>query len=317
MVKWLVAGVGDIARKRVIPAILAEPRSSLAGVVTRNAAKAQAYPGVRAWSTLEAALQESAVDAVYVALPVAMHAQATIASLDAGIHVLCEKPMAMSFAQAQSMVIAAQKSGRLFGVSYYRRLYPKLIRARQLIAEGAIGQPVLAEANCHGWLESQERAWLRDPAMAGGGPLYDIASHRIDALNFLFGRPRRATGITSNAVHAMGVEDSATVVLQFDGGIHGIIDVRWNSRVPRDQFRIVGTEGEIGLDPLNGPELRVAGHVETLPAHANVHYPLVENFVDAVVNNLSSAALASPGDQAKWVDWVLEQVMRERQRNKE
>jgi predicted dehydrogenase len=218
--------------------------------------------------------------------------------------------MAMSFAQAQSMVIAAQKSGRLFGVSYYRRLYPKLIRARQLIAEGAIGQPVLAEANCHGWLESQERAWLRDPALAGGGPLYDIASHRIDALNFLFGRPRRATGITSNAVHAMGVEDSATVVLQFDGGIHGIVDVRWNSRVPRDQFRIVGTEGEIGLDPLNGPELRVAGHVETLPAHANVHYPLVENFVDAVVNNLSSAALASPGDQAKWVDWVLEQVMR-------
>ena len=62
MVKWLVAGGGDIARKRVIPAILAEPRSSLAGVVTRNAAKAQAYPGVRAWPTLEAALQESAVE---------------------------------------------------------------------------------------------------------------------------------------------------------------------------------------------------------------------------------------------------------------
>ncbi|MGB9031694.1 MAG: Gfo/Idh/MocA family oxidoreductase, partial [Acidobacteriaceae bacterium] len=153
MMKWLVVGVGDIARKRVIPAILAEPRGSLAGVVTRNAAKAQPYPGVRAWSTLEAALQESAADAVYIALPVAMHAQATIASLAAGIHVLCEKPMAMSFAQAQSMVFAAQKSGRLFGVSYYRRLYPKLIRARQLIAAGAIGQPVLAEADCHGWLE--------------------------------------------------------------------------------------------------------------------------------------------------------------------
>jgi len=310
MVKWLLAGVGDIARKRVIPAILAEPRSKLAGVVTRHPPKAQAYPGVRAWPTLEAALQESGVDAVYIALPVAMHAQAAIASLDAGIHVLCEKPMAMNFAQAQSMVGAAQESGRLFGVSYYRRLYPKLIRARQLIAEGAIGQPVLAEANCHGWLESEERGWLRDPAMAGGGPLYDIASHRIDALNFLFGRPRRATGITSNAVHAMGVEDSATVVLQFDGGIHGIVDVRWNSRIPRDQFRVVGTEGEIGLDPLNGPELRLAGHIETLPAHTNVHYPLVANFVDAVVNNLSSAALASPGDQAMWVDWVIEQVMR-------
>ena len=62
----------------------------------------------------------------------------------------------------------------------------------------------------------------------------------------------------SNAVHRMGVEDSATVLMQFPGGVHGIVDVRWNSRVARDQFRIIGEDGEIGLDPLNGPELRVA-----------------------------------------------------------
>jgi predicted dehydrogenase len=307
MVRWLVAGVGDIARKRVIPAILAEPRSSLAGVVTRNPEKAEAYPGARAWPTLEAALAENTIDAVYIALPVVLHAQATIASLAAGIPVLCEKPMAMRYAEAQSMVAAAQHSGRLFGVSYYRRLYPKLIRAKQLIAEGAIGQPVLAEANCHGWLESEERAWLRDPALAGGGPLYDIASHRIDAMNFLFGRARRATGIASNALHKMGVEDSATVLMQFDGGIHGIVDVRWNSRIPRDQFRVIGTEGEMNLDPLNGPDLRTAGGVESLPTDGNVHYPLIENFVDALEGK---APLASPGDQAMGVDWVIEQVTR-------
>jgi len=307
MIRWLVAGIGDIARKRVIPAILAEPRSSLAGVVTRNPAKAEAYPGTRAYPSIEAVLSEGGMDAVYVALPVAMHAKATIAALQAGIPVLCEKPMAMNFAEAQTMVAAAGQSGRLFGVSYYRRLYPKLIRARHLIADGVIGQPVLGEANCHGWLESEERAWLRDPALAGGGPLYDIASHRIDAMNFLFGPPRQATGITSNAVHNLGVEDSATVLMQFDGGVHGIVDVRWNSRVPRDQFRVVGTEGDINLDPLNGPELRVAGRIETLPTHANVHYPLIENFVDALEGK---AALASPGDEALKVDWVIEQVMR-------
>ena len=88
------------------------------------------------------------------------------------------------------MVAEARASGRLLGVSYYRRLYPKLIRAKQLIAEGAIGQPLLAEANCHGWLEIEGREWLSDPALAGGGPLYDTASHRIDAMNFLFGKVR-------------------------------------------------------------------------------------------------------------------------------
>ncbi len=206
MVNWLVVGVGDIAKKRVIPAILAEPRSNLYGVVTRDARKADAYPGTAAWATLDAALQDDAIDAVYISSPVVMHAEQTISALRAGKHVLCEKPVAMHYAQAQEMAAAGRVSGKLFGVSYYRRLYPKLIRAKELIAQGAIGQPVLAEANCHGWLESEERGWLRHPEMAGGGPLYDIGSHRIDAMNFLFGKPQRATGLLSNAVHAMAVE---------------------------------------------------------------------------------------------------------------
>lgn len=309
-IRWVLAGVGDIARKRVIPAILSEPRSSLAGVVTRHPTKAQAWPGVRAWPTIQAALEAGAADAVYIALPVALHASAAMACLQARIPVLCEKPMAMNLAEARRMVRAAAKSGTVLGVAYYRRLFPKILRAKQLIAEGAIGQPVLAEGNCHGWLESEERAWLRDPALAGGGPLYDIASHRIDAMNFLFGAPRRAAGIRSNAVHALAVEDSATMTIQYDGGIHGIVDVRWNSRVKRDQFRIIGTEGEINLDPLSGPELRIADHVEMLPTHANVHYPLIENFVDVLVSG--APALACSGEQAMQTDWVIERVMRAR-----
>ncbi len=306
MVNWLVVGVGDIAKKRVIPAILAEPRSRLYGVVTRDARKAEAYPGTVAWATLDAALQDGTIDAVYISSPVAMHAEQTIAALRAGKHVLCEKPVAMNYAEAEQMAAVGRASGKLFGVSYYRRLYPKLIRVKELIAQGAIGQPLLAEANYHGWLESEERAWLRDPALSGGGPLYDVGSHRIDAMNYLFGRPQRATGLLSNALHTMPVEDSATVMMEYAGGIHGMVDVRWNSRVTRDQFRVIGTEGEINLDPLNGPELRIAGRVEMLPTHANVHYPLVENFVAAV---LDGAPLACPGDEAIQVDWVTEQVM--------
>lgn len=308
MVNWLVVGVGDIAKKRVIPAILAEPRSRLYGVVTRDARKADAYPGTAAWATLDAALQDDTIDAVYLSSPVVMHAEQAIAALRAGKHVLCEKPVAMNYDEAEQMAAAGLASGKLFGVSYYRRLYPKLIRAKELIAQGAIGQPLLAEANYHGWLESEERAWLRDPALAGGGPLYDVGSHRIDAMNFLFGKPQRATGLLSNALHAMPVEDSATVMMEYDGGIHGIVDVRWNSRVTRDQFRVIGTEGEIDLDPLNGPELRVAGRVEMLPTHANVHYPLVENFVAAV---LDGAPLACTGEEAIWVDWVTGMAVRD------
>ena len=278
-VNWVVAGIGDIARKRVIPAIQSETRSRLYGFVTRTPAKAAAYAGAKTWPSVEDAVADSAVDAIYIALPVALHASAAITALRAGKHVLCEKPMAMDFAEAERMVAEGQSSGRLFGVSYYRRLYPKLLRAKQLIAEGAIGRPLLAEANCHSWLEIAGREWLVDPALSGGGPLYDIASHRIDAMNFLFGKPERACGLLSNAVHRIAVEDSATVLMQFTGGVHAVVDVRWNSRVPRDQFRIIGENGGINLDPLNSPELRLrselpaADRTELLPPHANLHFP--------------------------------------------
>ena len=92
------------------------------------------------------------------------------------------------------------------------------------------------------------------------------------------------------------------------------IDVRWNSRIPRDQFRIIGEEGEINLDPLNGPELcvttRSESRVEHLLPHANLHYPLVENFVDTVLAD-DPTRLACPAEQGAWVDWVIEQVVGE------
>jgi 1,5-anhydro-D-fructose reductase (1,5-anhydro-D-mannitol-forming) len=310
---WVLAGIGDIARKRVIPAIQTEQRSAMYGFVTRDAAKAAAYEGARAFKSVEEAVADPQVDVLYIALPVAMHADAAIIALRAGKHVLCEKPMAMHYAEAERMVAEGVASGRVFGVAYYRRLYPKLQRAKQLIAAGAIGQPVLAEGNCHGWLESEERAWLRDPAMAGGGPLFDIASHRIDVMNFLFGRAESVTGIMSNSLHKLAVEDSATVLMRFAGGVHGVVDVRWNSRIARDQLRVIGTEGEIGLDPLNGPELRLTTQtgtvVEVLPPHTNIHYPLIENFVDAALVN-DPGRLGCPAAQAAWTDWVIEQVVR-------
>jgi len=310
MIHWMVIGIGDITGRRVIPAILEESRSRLQAILTRDPKKAAAYPGVQVFTSLEDALQSSSVDAVYVASPVYLHAPQTIACLRAGKQVLCEKPTAMNYAEAQSMVGAAHSNRRLFAVAYYRRLFPKLLRAKQLIAEGAIGQPVEAESNCHSWLSAdgpdRVRNWMLDPAMAGGGPLYDIACHRIDAMNFLFGEPSRATGFLSNAVHPLAVEDSATVLIQYPGGIHATVDARWNSRVKRDQFRVVGTDGEMNLDPLSGPILRVGRAEESLPTHPNVHFPCIENFVAAI---LDGAPLACPGDEAIWTDRVTEVLL--------
>jgi 1,5-anhydro-D-fructose reductase (1,5-anhydro-D-mannitol-forming) len=308
MLNWIVIGIGDISIRRVIPAILAEPRSRLYGLVTRDPAKAAPF-NTRAWTTLDEALADPAVNAVYIATPVFLHAPQSIQSLRAGKHVLCEKPMAMNAAEARSMVKAAEEAGRTLGVAYYRRMYPKIQRAKQLLASGVIGKTVLAELTCHAWLDENEseRNWLIDPVKAGGGPIYDIASHRIDVLNFFFGQPLRVSGHLSNAVHHYAVEDNATIMIDYADGVRGIVDVRWHSKVKRDECRIRGTEGEMELSPLNGPELVFPGGDENLPPHANLHYPMIENFVDAV---LGKAPLLSSGASSYWTDWVIEQAQR-------
>lgn len=314
MVQWLVVGIGDITTKRVIPAIQLEPRSELYGVVSRERPKGQRY-AERVWEDLDEALRDSIaaskIDAVYVATPVFLHARQTIAALRAGKHVLCEKPAAMNYDQASAMALAARETKRILGIAYYRRMYPKLHRAKQLIAAGAIGRPVLAEINCHDWFNAEdgERQWLLDPAQAGGGPLFDTASHRIDVLNFLFGNPVSASGHRSNVVHQAAVEDSATVLIEYPKGVRGIVDARRHSRVPRDEFRIVGTDGEIDLTPLSGPELTYPGGSENLPPHPNLHYPCVENFIHAVMDG---GHLYASGESSIWTDWVTEQVLRNR-----
>jgi predicted dehydrogenase len=308
MIRWLAVGIGDIAVKRVIPAILSEPRSKLEGLVTHDPAKAARY-GVPSWISLDAALEAVHPDAVYVATPVALHAAQSIAALRAGAHVLCEKPMALNHADASGMVTVAHETGRTLGIAYYRRMYPKIERARALIEAGAIGRPVFAEATCHSWFypEDGARAWLIDPKLAGNGPLRDIASHRIDVLAYLFGPARRVTGHLSTLVHPTAVEDNATVLAEYASGMRGMVDVRWHSHVARDEFRIRGTDGELELTPLNGPEIVWPGGSEQLPPHANFHYPMVEDFVSAI---LEGRQPRSSGETALETERVMDEAAR-------
>jgi 1,5-anhydro-D-fructose reductase (1,5-anhydro-D-mannitol-forming) len=305
LVNWLVVGLGDVATKRVLPAILADSRSRLAGIVTRKSEKAMAY-GVSSWRKLETALLACDADAVYIATPVFLHGPQTIASLRSGRHVLCEKPTAMTYAEACSMRDEALMTGRKFGVAYYRRMYPKVDRAKTLIESGSIGQPFMAEATLHDWVQPRDAAdWRFHSSLSGGGPLYDVASHRIDLMNYIFGRPGRAEGFRSTLVQAITVEDNATIVIEYDCGVRSIVDVRWHSRIFRDEFRIRGTHGELMLTPLNDPVLVFPGGRETLPAPENPLCECVADFVSAVLND---SPMRSRGETAIVTDWITEQA---------
>ncbi len=311
MLGWAVVGVGDITRKRVFAALRDEPRSRLHCAVSTNPERARPYcqeHGVeRIYPTLDEALADPKVDAVYVATPVYLHRPQTLAALAAGKHVLCEKPTALRPAEAEEMIAAAKNAQRRLGVAFYRRMYPKVRHARRLIEEGRIGRVTLVWAAAHNWFDAEalvHRNWFLDPKKSGGGPLMDIGCHRIDMLNFLFGEPRVTGAVVGRQVHDYAVEDAATVTLEYPGAIRVVLDVRWNSHINRDEFRIIGTKGEIDLTPLNGAECRILGDKEEMLAmgpHANLHYPMIENFVSAVLDGselVSSGETALPTDRA-------------------
>ncbi len=108
-------------------------------------------------------------------------------------------------------------------------------------------------------------------------------------------------------MHHYAVEDNATVMIEYENGVRGIVDVRWHSKINRDECRIRGTEGEMEMSPLNGPDLIYPGGRESLPAHPNLHFPLIENFVDAVEGK---APLLASGAAAFLTDWITEQARR-------
>ncbi len=313
MLNWAIVGVGDIARKRVLAALASAGRSRIRSAVTTHPDRAReicARYGVERYCTeLEEVLTDCDVHAVYVATPVFLHAPQSIAAMAAGKHVLCEKPTALNYEEAVGMVKVAEERGVVFGVSFYRRYYPKVLRLRQLIREGALGRVTLVRAGCHTWVGADDlpgRTWLIEPDKSGGGPLPDIGSHRIDLLNFLFGTPVSVAAEAGTQVQDFAVEDSATLLMQYASGMRAVLDVRWNSRTERDELCVIGTDGEAELTPLNGPTLTIRrgdrAWSEELPASSNLHFPIVDNFVRAV---LDGEPLVSTGRTAIETDKVI------------
>jgi predicted dehydrogenase len=292
VVRWGLIGAGDIVRRRVAAALRDAAASELVAVSRARAELAAIFAkevGARRWhADWRALVADPGVTAVYVATPVHLHAEQTIAAAESGKHILCEKPMAMTAAECDRMIAACRANGVTLGIAYYRRFYPVVVRVKEIIDSGEIGQPVLAQLNAFEYFDpapDYPRAWLLQPEIAGGGPMMDFGCHRIEVLLNLFGHVRRTAALTANVVFDRAVEDTASVLMRFDKGPCTSVTVSHAVRERQDTLYIFGTRGSIHIDDLNAGDLRVRTDVDRSESHppaANLHQPLVEDFVDAV-----------------------------------
>ena len=305
--RWGLIGSGDIVRKRVAPALRDLEASELVAVCRGRAELAESFAkefGARKWYPDAATLlADPEIDAVYVATPVHLHAQHTIAAAEAGKHVLCEKPMAMNVKECDAMIAACRANDVTLGIAYYRHMYPAIAGIKRIVASGEIGTVVMTQINAFEYFDpapDHPRHWFTVKEQAGGGPMFDFGCHRLEILVDVFGPVRDVTSMVGNvAGFKRDVEDTAIALLAFERGGYATLSVTHASNEPQDSLDIYGTAGSIHIAPLNAGEVRVrvdgAERVESLPPAVNIHAPLIKEFMEAVAAGRPSAVTGEMG----------------------
>lgn len=312
-IRWAIIGAGDVVERRVAKALQMARGSKLQAVVRRDEEKLKALAaqfGIpQTYTNAEQVWENREIDAVYIATPVHLHAEHTIAAARSGKHVLCEKPMAINSAQSERMIAVCREQGVKLGIAYYRRYYPKIQRMKELIEAGAIGQPVYARAQFSGNTNhaGTSRAWLLQPEISGGGPLMDVGTHVIDLLCFCLGEPQQVTAMTGNLLHRIEVEDTASVLIRFASGCQASVHASFSTSAG-NQLEIFGTKGKLVMKSVEDGELGwVKDNNETqtldLPKHENMNVPMIESFIEDIQG---MGRYLCPGDQGLLASKVAE-----------
>ena len=253
-VKWGVLGVAKIATEKVIPAMQRGEASEIAAIASRDpgrartAAKELGIP--RAFGSYEALLADQEIEAVYNPLPNELHVPWTLKALEAGKHVLCEKPIALDAREARMLIEARASSGKLVAEAFMVRFHPQWRRARELVALGEIGAP--------GAIQTFFSYRLLDPANVrnrppGGGGLYDIGCYAILTARHIFGAEPVRVVATLDRDHNFRTDRLVSAIVEFPGGRHLTFSAA-TQLSPHQRVTIVGEAGRIEVEiPFNAP----------------------------------------------------------------
>ncbi len=247
-VRWGIVATGGIAT-RFVAAMSMVADGEIVGVASRSMDRAQAFSSEHgipyAYDDVAALAGDDRIDAVYIASPHSGHSPDTLASIAAGKHVLCEKPMALSAAQAEQMVAAARARGTFLMEAVWTRFLPSYQALVGVLAEGRIGVPLLVEADFGFRVPLDPHGRLFDPAL-GGGAVLDLGIYPLQLCSLVLGHPDRVTA--DGEIGVTGVDEQVAAVLHHPEGGLGVVKAA--IRVPMScRARISGSEGWIDLPP--------------------------------------------------------------------
>ncbi|MEM8893971.1 MAG: Gfo/Idh/MocA family oxidoreductase [Bacteroidota bacterium] len=300
-VKWGIIGVGDVCEVKSAPAMNLIAGSSIEAIMRRDATKAEDYAnrhGIDKWySDADALIADPEVNAIYVATPPLAHKEYTIKAANAGKPVYVEKPMAKTHADCLEMIRTCEENNVPLFTAYYRRALPNFLKIKELILSKTIGDVRMVEVRMTKSPEpnivtNQANHWRVDPQVAGGGYFYDLASHQLDLLDFLFGPVVKAIGYAKNQGGLYDAEDIVVGSFEFDSGVLGTGSWCFTTspQSDREMTTIIGSKGEISFETFgdNNVILRTEEFGEQvfqfdMPKH--IQQPLITQIVGELLGN--------------------------------
>lgn len=318
-IRWGIIGCGDVTETKSGPAFQKIENSKLVAVMRRSAEKAEDYArrhGVPRWyGDADQLIADPEVDAVYVATPPSSHAEYAIQAARAGKPVYVEKPMARNYAECEQMIAACEAAAVPLFVAYYRRCLPSFLKVKELVDFGAIGDVRFVTLSLFYPAQEEglgELPWRVLPEIAGAGYFFDLGSHQLDYLDYLFGPIASVRGHAANQAGLYPAEDAVCADFAFESGVLGsgvwCFTVAESQRL--DRIEIFGSRGRIAFSTFDftpvllETEDGVRKFPSTRPEH--MQQPLVQTVVDKL---LGHGSCPSTGRTAARTSRVMDQVV--------
>ena len=253
-VSWGMFGAAKIGVEKVIPAMQRSEACSVDAIASRDLAKARRTAdrlGVaKAYGSYEDLLSDPTIEAIYNPLPNELHVPWTIRALQAGKHVLCEKPIALDAAEARTLIEARDRSGKLVAEAFMVRFHPQWRRAREVVASGAIGDVRAIQTFFSYRLTDGDNIRNKPP---GGGGMYDIGCYAILTARYVFGAEPTRLVAALDVDPMFGTDRLSSAIMEFPGGRHLTFTCA-TQLSGHQRVTIVGDAGriEVGI-PFNAP----------------------------------------------------------------
>lgn len=321
-IKWGFIGCGEVTEKKSGPAFRDVEGSDIVAVMGRDAKKTRAYAEKynipKCYTDASELIEDTEVNAIYIATPPSSHATYAIMAMHAGKPVYVEKPLASSYDDCARINRVSEQTGIPCFVAYYRRYLPYFIKVKDIIDSGKIGKimDVQISFSCPprelDYSSQENLPWRLQPDIAGGGYFYDLAPHQLDMLQYMFGVIVRAEGICNNRGGLYKAEDNISACFLFESGVSG--SGSWcfvgHESSRDDRIKVIGDAGMLLFSVFDyAPIELITSEGRTnivVPNPPYVQLPIIKNVIEHLQGLDVCECTSFSGTP---VNWVMDRIL--------